>query len=199
MSKKQKLPSLATVKKTLFADWALRVKQRDGFKCILCGCEDRLSAHHWYACDHNAHGARYSVDNGVTLCYACHLRTVHCRADYVTVRSIYNYCVKKFGFREEVLDALIENEFTTFGLRVLWDEFRERITEVKVSKSGRCVVRRNGRKLFLVEGKYWCQSFIPCSIINIDGPLYEVKVVAKTEDGNFRYTLSEYTKPKKGV
>ena len=192
MSKKQKLPSLATVKKTLFADWALRVKKRDGFKCVLCGCEDRLSAHHWYACDHNAHGARYCVDNGVTLCYTCHLRTVHCRADYVTVRRIHNYCVAKFNFHESVVDALIDTELTTVGLRMLWDNFRGRITDVSTT-DGRYIVRRNGRKKFLVDGNYTSPQFIPHAIVRIDSRLYEINVVAKTQEPYWRYTIVEYT------
>jgi len=86
---KQKLPSIAKVKKSLYNDWALRVKQRDGWKCLLCGATDNLTAHHWYVCDHNAHAARYALANGATLCYACHIRGIHQRADWQSVNGLY--------------------------------------------------------------------------------------------------------------
>ena len=56
---KEKLPSLTKVKRFLYADWTLRVKIRDGFKCLLCGSTENLTSHHWYVSDHHAHAARY--------------------------------------------------------------------------------------------------------------------------------------------
>jgi hypothetical protein len=105
----------------------MRVKQRDGFKCALCRSEENLTAHHWYACDHHAHAARYAVDNGITLCYACHIRSVHTRADYVTINRVMEYMQSVCGVSQEdidVLDHLTHTELTVNLLRLLWRSFR---------------------------------------------------------------------------
>ena len=53
--------------------WAEKVKQRDSMKCVVCGRTDRLQAHHvkptfLYPEYKN------DINNGVTLCKACHQR-----------------------------------------------------------------------------------------------------------------------------
>ena len=56
--------------------WSEKVKQRDGMKCVLCGKTNRLQAHHikptflYPEC-------RSDLDNGITLCAACH-QDQHC-------------------------------------------------------------------------------------------------------------------------
>ena len=46
------LISIPAIKKSLYEDWALRVKKRDGFKCLMCGSSENLTSHHWAICDH---------------------------------------------------------------------------------------------------------------------------------------------------
>jgi hypothetical protein len=53
--------------------WTAAVKERDGWKCVECGSADDLETHHikrWV--DHPE--LRHDLDNGVTLCKACHQR-----------------------------------------------------------------------------------------------------------------------------
>ena len=51
--------------------WRAAVFQRDGYRCQHCGSTDVLHAHHVieWAKDEQQ---RFSVDNGLTLCVACH-------------------------------------------------------------------------------------------------------------------------------
>ena len=197
---KKTLPSLSLVRKTLYADWALRVKQRDGFKCAFCGSEENLTAHHWYACDHHAHAARYAIDNGITLCYACHIRSVHTRADYVTINHVMEYMQSVCGVSQEdidVLDHLTHTELTVNLLRLLWRTFR-RPHHIYINPKD---LRTVGKKIyyspvkktpFLVVGKTVCME-------NGKGELdsrFEVKVVTKiktplSNETAYRYTLRE--------
>lgn len=197
---KKTLPSLSLVRKTLYADWALRVKQRDGFKCAFCCSEENLTAHHWYACDHHAHAARYAVDNGITLCYACHIRSLHTRADYVTINRAMEYMQNFCGISQEhidVLDCLIDTELTVNLLRSLWRNFR-RPHHIYIDPKD---LRYVGKKIyyspvnktpFLVVGKTVCME-------NGKGKpdsCFEVKVVTKIEDTlrkgtSYRYTLRQ--------
>ena len=58
------------------------------------------------------------------LCYACHIRSVHTRADWATVSKIYEYMEEQRGFIENHVITLMETELTTAFLRDLWDWFR---------------------------------------------------------------------------
>lgn len=185
--KKEKLPPLSRIKKALYADWSLRVRSRDGFKCLLCGSTENITAHHWYCSDHHAHAARYSMDNGATLCYACHIRGVHSRADYVSVERIKN--ALRFGlWRMVELDNLVEIELTTSILRQLWDGMRKRVVEAEDSYA-RC---RSGKLYLYTEGN---QIAVVGNVIRIPeerefAGLNEVTVVTRTENG-YRYTLKK--------
>lgn len=124
---KTKLPALSKVKKALYADWALRVKQRDGWKCLLCGSENKPTTHHWCVSDHHAHAARYSVANGATLCYACHIRRVHSRADFVSVDAVRRAVLAKTNTWDlERIGEVAKIEVTTDFLRSLWNAMRNR-------------------------------------------------------------------------
>ena len=57
--------------------WRAAVLARDGYRCRLCGTtESRLEAHHiepYYS----APELRYDVENGITVCHACHRGVMH--------------------------------------------------------------------------------------------------------------------------
>ena len=200
MSKKEKLVSLSTIKKTLYADWALRVKQADDWKCALCGSTDNLTAHHWYCSDHFAHAARYCIGNGVTLCYACHIRSVHTRADWATINKIREYMEQQWRFVEEDICAMMKKELTTAFLRDLWNLFRvpnnqrkKRLHTQRVEEGQMVLVFGRRHPRFVVN------NLINVPHLSSDGKhLFEVKVVTKleTSDGEpyYRYSLQKLKK-----
>lgn len=51
------------------AKWRIAVKERDGYRCRVCGGTKRLEAHHIVSV---AEGGGDTLGNGVTLCGACH-------------------------------------------------------------------------------------------------------------------------------
>lgn len=53
--------------------WSEEVKRRDGYKCVLCGSPDGLNAHHIKPVSLYPE-CRNDLDNGITLCRACHLK-----------------------------------------------------------------------------------------------------------------------------
>ena len=186
MSKQEKLPSLSRIKKALYADWSLRVRTRDGFRCLLCWETDKLTAHHWYCSDHHAHAARYSVDNGATLCYACHIRHIHTRADYVSVRNLR----EQIGVTDAALvriDELIRTDLSTTVLRGLWDAMRARpITIIP------CKTVYQGAKVFVFDDEK--QAAVVDNVVRLDADiaddsLYSVAAIARMPSGALRYTL----------
>lgn len=59
-----------------YRDWRESVFERDGYICQGCGTKKNLQAHHiepWEKCTGDKAELRYSVENGITLCRACHL------------------------------------------------------------------------------------------------------------------------------
>lgn len=201
MSKKEKLVSIGTIKKTLYADWALRVKQADDWKCALCGSTGNLTAHHWYCSDHFAHAARYCIGNGVTLCYACHIRSVHTRADWATINKIREYMEEQWRFDEEYICSMMKKELTTAFLRDLWNLFRVPRTIIGRSDYTLKELKKGKWFLYLDERhpRFVVNNLINDPILPSDGKhLFEVKVVTKleTSDGEpyYRYSLQKLKK-----
>lgn len=190
--KKENLPSLSRIKKALYADWSLRVRTRDEFRCILCGATENLTAHHWYCSDHHAHAARYCVDNGATLCYACHIRGVHHRADFVSVSEISN--ALGFSMRDlSHIDSLIDMDVSTQFLRDSWDKMRARTITIKpceiVEKLGKVFAYDNSHQMAVVDNVVCLRSDVT---ERNDDTLYTVTSIAKLPESRaFRYTLKK--------
>lgn len=53
-------------------EWANLVKNRDGFKCVVCGEDKIVYAHHLIPWE--VEKFRYSVENGITLCGKHHTK-----------------------------------------------------------------------------------------------------------------------------
>lgn len=51
-------------------DWAKQVKERDNFRCVYCGDNSYLNAHHIFS--RNNLTTRFDLDNGITLCAKHH-------------------------------------------------------------------------------------------------------------------------------
>lgn len=47
-------------------EWATNVKNRDGWKCVICGSPERLNAHHIIAREN--HETKFNISNGISLC-----------------------------------------------------------------------------------------------------------------------------------
>lgn len=64
--------------------WRLSVFQRDKFKCQMPGCVStsrKIHAHHikrWVDCP----SLRHNVNNGITLCWSCHTKTLNHEHEY---------------------------------------------------------------------------------------------------------------------
>ena len=170
--KKPKLPSLSKVKKTLYNDWALRVKQRDNWACLLCGRTDNLNAHHWCVCDHHAHAARYCVHNGATLCYTCHNRGVHFRADWVTVQRVALAVRSQPGVDEQMIRALANIEVTTDFLRVNYEILQNRPVDF-----GDHNVKYERKKLFVIKQEPHI-SAVPGNTVRTKDGIFVVTTVA---------------------
>jgi len=52
--------------------WAKRVKERDNRRCVYCGSNKKLHAHHILAKSKHPEWALF-VNNGITLCNKCHI------------------------------------------------------------------------------------------------------------------------------
>jgi len=191
MSKKIKLPSISKVKKALHDDWALRVKQRDGWKCLLCGGEELLTAHHWYFTSQRGHASRYCVDNGATLCFTCHIREAHENPGYATINAVRRAVMANSpAFAENSICALKGIEVTTQLLRSMWDAMRARPIEIDGAKGWNNEPK--GTKSFLTLYEDHPVAVVGNTVLLPLRPkeIFEVLVVAKTEKG-YRYTLRQ--------
>lgn len=56
-----------------YKKWRQDVLGRDCHKCIKCGSDKNLHAHHLIEANKNE-SLRYNVDNGLTLCFTCHIK-----------------------------------------------------------------------------------------------------------------------------
>ena len=85
--------------------WRARVIRRDG-RCVMCGAVKRRQAHHIEDGSHNP-DLRFDVDNGVTLCAACHtafhtmfkrsFRMKCCRADFDNFKDLWKHFKRVFA------------------------------------------------------------------------------------------------------
>lgn len=96
------------VKKDLDVEWGKRVRERDGNRCTQCGVTEKLTAHHWCRGKDRSKAARWYVDNGITLCYACHIRFAHERPDWLLYDSYRRSVVGATGWDSHDLIRSIE-------------------------------------------------------------------------------------------
>ena len=191
--KKEKLVPIGKLRKILFDDWALRVKIRDGFKCLCCGGDDNLTSHHWYICDHFAHMARYCVDNGATLCYTDHIRKVHQRADFASVAPLYRLVsdsVERSGsfLSTGNIEMLSRLEVTVPQLRALYAEMRLRRVELRDVAS----VNARGGKVTVATAVGCNQQAVAGNVVILEGKEFDVVRAGKV-DRLCRYTLTPFS------
>ena len=83
---------IQALKKECFVLWSKYIRARDGQKCALCGSTKYVTSHHWCLPKRGHADFMFEEDNGVSLCYACHIRKVH-REDssFALLTRIRNY------------------------------------------------------------------------------------------------------------
>ena len=111
------------VKKDLADDWSRHVKKRDGNMCAICGETDRLSAHHWCRGDKRSKMATWEYDNGITLCYYCHMQCAHDLPDWLHYNSYAKYVMKVTNQGTEMMDRILklsQTEVCDKVVRRLW-------------------------------------------------------------------------------
>lgn len=75
--KVNKAKLIKKLKKQNFKLWSKCVRLRDYNKCIICGKTEKLQAHHCLVRAALSLRTRFIIDNGVSLCYRCHLIEIH--------------------------------------------------------------------------------------------------------------------------
>ena len=171
-----------------------------------CGATDKLTAHHWCVCDHHAHAARYCTDNGVTLCYACHIRGVHTRADWVTVSCLSNLAVRATAASTgdssglsfaDIVDRIMEQartEVTTDWLRRAFAKMQARVIDFPdVCGASRALYGKDGviKKLFMnIRLSEHKQLAVAGNTVHVSGyvPAFSVSVATLKPEA-IRYTL----------
>lgn len=70
---KAKIPALI---RKAHAAWSIYIRTRDR-KCLMCGSEENLHAHHGIVPRKRGNSTRFLPDNGFTLCARCHMFEFH--------------------------------------------------------------------------------------------------------------------------
>jgi len=91
-----------------YRDWHDKVIERDG-RCVICGSTKSLQAHHLNHASYYK-DQRYDINNGVTLCYECHMnfhnnfkrsyRQKCTKYDFDNFKVLTDYFKTKFGNKE---------------------------------------------------------------------------------------------------
>jgi 5-methylcytosine-specific restriction endonuclease McrA len=69
---KAKIKKMArTAKRKQLVQWSKDVRERDGYKCAVCGKTEYLNAHHLIPKERFPQH-QFDVKNGITLCPSCH-------------------------------------------------------------------------------------------------------------------------------
>lgn len=111
------------VKRDLSKEWGKRVRERDGNQCIMCGETDRLAAHHWCRGDHRSKMATWCIDNGIALCYSCHIGDAHQTPDWLLYNAYAQHIMKITNQGPEFMEnikKLSETEVCNKVVRKLW-------------------------------------------------------------------------------
>lgn len=75
-SNKYKVKRQIKIDRERFGGNRLKVLERDGFKCVMCGSTDRLQVHHKDGNGRNKpkEQQNHDLDNLITLCAVCHIK-----------------------------------------------------------------------------------------------------------------------------
>ena len=98
------------LKKQNFDLWSKCVRLRDK-RCIICGSTENLQAHHCFVRAAASLRARFVPDNGITLCYKCHLIEIHRNGE----KRFFEKYIKALDdrvpyFRQQEIYRIAEND-----------------------------------------------------------------------------------------
>lgn len=71
-----------------YKEWTKTIRERDQHVCIMCKSSDKLQVHHIETWQHSPE-LRFSVNNGVLLCKACHRETFKREQEYEFIFKNY--------------------------------------------------------------------------------------------------------------
>jgi hypothetical protein len=71
MSIKKKIKK-STIRRKLLAEWSIKIRTRDGFKCCVCGQANKTNAHHLLEKKYFSNLMLEEI-NGITLCPRHHI------------------------------------------------------------------------------------------------------------------------------
>ena len=91
-------------------EWALKIKERDGFKCLYCGKTEYLNSHHIYS--RSNYAVRWDMGNGITLCSGHHTMSSKFSA-HKTPLEFVDFLKELWG--EDWLDRLREKANSVKG------------------------------------------------------------------------------------
>jgi len=74
--KRKKLTPMPKLLKKVQVAWGAFIRARDK-ECAVCFRQDTLQAHHCIVPKNKGNSTRFLEDNGITLCYSCHIGKVH--------------------------------------------------------------------------------------------------------------------------
>ena len=74
--KKKRLIPINKLLKLCHAAWSICVRLTDK-ACVMCHSTENLHAHHCVVPKSKGAAVRFFLDNGITLCYRCHMMVVH--------------------------------------------------------------------------------------------------------------------------
>jgi hypothetical protein len=135
---------IQSLKKECFALWSKYIRQRDGHKCALCGATKYVTAHHWCLPKRGHADFMFEEDNGVALCYMCHIRKIH-REDssFALISRVKNYILTVCAHPPTTSDK-INSMISVYG------------TDSGDSVSEEALAKSKAKLVVLLKGKAGC-------------------------------------------
>lgn len=108
--------------------WAELVKERDEYKCVICGSTDRIQAHHIKPTFLYPEYKK-DLDNGATLCYECHKKTHGTSFSGGGIKAVNGIDpdpenrIKEHN--KQLLEESEERRLQTKGRHIVWSSTKE--------------------------------------------------------------------------
>lgn len=123
-----KAKRLSKLRKECDKLWSEAVRTRDGNKCVLCGSNSHCQAHHWCHTKAQGNATRWDINNGITLCYTCHLYKVHSGAAYY-MDMAKNAAIRIIG--QKAYEELVTPKEPRIFNELEMEEIKKHLTELK--------------------------------------------------------------------